>query len=76
VLSGAGERVSKMLKITSVESLFLTFPTLEDAIGELMRAGTAQRQMIQINLPSLDGGSLVLQSALFWRCRDHGRSRT
>src|SRR5438477_11580943 len=27
-------------------------------------------------LPSLDGGSLVLQSALFWRCRDHGRSRT
>ncbi len=41
VLSGASERVSKMLKITSVESLFLTFPTLEDAIGDLTRAGTA-----------------------------------
>ena len=41
VLSGASERVSKMLKITSVESLFLTFPTLEDAIGDLVRAGTA-----------------------------------
>ncbi len=35
VLSGASERV------TSVESLFLTFPTLEDAIGDLKRAGTA-----------------------------------
>ncbi len=41
VLSGASERVSKMLKITSVESLFLTFPTLEDAIGGLTQAGTA-----------------------------------
>src|SRR5213596_1390989 len=41
VLSGASERVSKMLKITSIESLFLTFPTLEDAIGDLKRAGTA-----------------------------------
>ena len=41
VLSGASERVSRMLKITSVESLFLTFPTLEDAIGDLKRAGTA-----------------------------------
>src|SRR6266516_1520945 len=41
VLSGTSERVSKMLKITSVESLFLTFPTLEDAIGDLTRAGTA-----------------------------------
>src|SRR5213078_621562 len=40
VLSGASERVSRMLKITSVESLFLTFPTLEDAIGDLKRAGT------------------------------------
>ena len=35
VLSGANERVSKMLKITSVDSLSLTFPTLEDAIGGL-----------------------------------------
>jgi len=41
VLSGANKRVSKMLKITSVESLFLTFPTLEDAIGDLTRAGAA-----------------------------------
>jgi len=41
VLSGTSERVSKMLKLTSVESLFLTFPTLEDAIGDLTRAGTA-----------------------------------
>src|SRR5206468_9967858 len=42
VLSGASERVSRMLKITSVESLFLTFPTLEDAISDLKRAGTAK----------------------------------
>ena len=41
VLSGVSERVSRMFKITNVESLFLTFPTLEDAIGGLTRAGTA-----------------------------------
>ena len=41
VLSGVSERVSKMLKITSVESLFLTFPTLEDAIGGLTGVGAA-----------------------------------
>src|SRR5438876_12391699 len=40
VLSGASERVSMMLIITSVESLFLTFPTLEDAIGDLQLAVT------------------------------------
>ena len=40
-LSGVSERVSKMLKITSVESLFLTFPTLEDAIDGLTGAGVA-----------------------------------
>jgi anti-sigma B factor antagonist len=39
VLSGISDRVSKMLKITNVDSLFLTFPTLEDAIGGL--TGTA-----------------------------------
>src|SRR5207244_12002443 len=33
VLSGASERVSKMLQITSVESLFLTFTSLDDAIA-------------------------------------------
>jgi anti-sigma B factor antagonist len=41
VLSGVSERVSRMFKITNVESLFLTFPTLEDAIGGLSRAGAA-----------------------------------
>ena len=41
VLSGVSERVLRMLKITRVESLFLTFPTLEDAIGGLTRAGAA-----------------------------------
>jgi len=30
-----------MFKITNVESLFLTFPTLEEAIGGLTRAGAA-----------------------------------
>src|SRR5207244_12463620 len=30
----------------------------------------------QINLPLLGAGSRSLQSAPFWRCRDHGRSRT
>jgi anti-sigma B factor antagonist len=41
ILAGLSDRVSKMLKITSLESLFLTFPTLEDAIGELTKAGAA-----------------------------------
>src|SRR5437016_3080279 len=41
VLSGVSERVLRMLKITNVESLFLTFPTLEDAIDGLTRAGVA-----------------------------------
>ncbi len=41
VLSGVSERVSRMFKITNVESLFLTFPTLEEAIGGLTRAGAA-----------------------------------
>jgi anti-sigma B factor antagonist len=41
VLSGVSERVSRMLKITNVESLFLTFSTLEEAIGGLGRAGAA-----------------------------------
>jgi anti-sigma B factor antagonist len=33
VLSGVSERVLRMLKITRVDSLFLTFQTLEDAIS-------------------------------------------
>src|SRR5438132_5247725 len=37
VLSGVSERVSRMFKIANVESLFLTFPTLEEAIGGLTR---------------------------------------
>jgi len=41
VLSGVSERVLRMLKITRVESLFLTFSTLENAIGGLTRAGVA-----------------------------------
>src|SRR5438128_12571319 len=41
VLAGVSERVSRMFKITNVESLFLTFPTLEEAIGGLTRAGAA-----------------------------------
>ena len=41
VLSGISERVANMLKITNVESLFLVFPTLEEAISSLTRAGAA-----------------------------------
>jgi anti-sigma B factor antagonist len=41
VLSGLSDRVAKMLKITSVESLFLTFPTLGDAVGGVTDAGAA-----------------------------------
>jgi anti-sigma B factor antagonist len=41
LLAGVSDRVSKMMKITSIESLFVTFPTLEDAIGALAQAGNA-----------------------------------
>jgi anti-anti-sigma factor len=35
VLSGVNERVSKLLEITRLESLFLIFPTLGDALQAL-----------------------------------------
>jgi len=41
ILSGVSERVLKMLQITRVESLFVTFPTLDDAIGGLSQGGAA-----------------------------------
>ncbi len=41
VLSGVNERVLKLLEITKVESLFLIFPTIDDAIVALTSAGHA-----------------------------------
>jgi hypothetical protein len=39
---GGGEsKIGGMLRMSGTESLFLTFPTLEDAIGGLTQAGTA-----------------------------------
>ena len=40
-LSGVCDQVSKTLKITKVESLFLLFPTLEDALTRLDEASNA-----------------------------------
>ena len=40
-LSGISDQVSKTLKITKVESLFLLFPTLEDALTGLDEASNA-----------------------------------
>ena len=41
LLAGLSDRVLKMMKITNIESLFVTFPTLEDAMGGLAQAGNA-----------------------------------
>ena len=41
LLAGVSNRVLKMLKITNIESLFVTFPTLEEALGGLSQAGNA-----------------------------------
>jgi anti-sigma B factor antagonist len=41
VLSGVNPRVLKLFEITKVESLFLIFPTLWDAIEALTTAGRA-----------------------------------
>jgi anti-sigma B factor antagonist len=49
VLSGVSERVLRMLKITRVESLFLTFPTLEDAIGGLAKHPVKKRSLCPRN---------------------------
>ena len=40
-LSGVNERVMKLFEITRVESLFLMFPTIDDAIAALTSAGNA-----------------------------------
>jgi len=40
-LSGVSDRVMKLFEITSVESLFLIFPTVDDAIAALTHAGQA-----------------------------------
>lgn len=41
VLSGVSHNVSKTLKITRVETLFLQFPTLEDALSQLSQTESA-----------------------------------
>ena len=40
-LSGVNDRVLKLFEITRVESLFLIFPTLDDAVAALTNAGQA-----------------------------------
>ena len=40
-LSGVNERVMKLFEITRVESLFLMFPTIDDALAALASAGHA-----------------------------------
>jgi len=40
-LSGVNERVMKLFEITRVESLFLVFPTADDAIAAFSSAGHA-----------------------------------
>jgi anti-sigma B factor antagonist len=41
VLTGVNERVAKLFEITRVESLFLMFPSLPDAIDALLNSGMA-----------------------------------
>ena len=41
ILSDISEREAKMLRITSVDKLFLAFQTLEGAIGKMTGAGAA-----------------------------------
>jgi anti-sigma B factor antagonist len=41
VLSGVNSRIIKLFEITRVDSLFLMFPTLDDAIEALGNAGNA-----------------------------------
>ena len=41
VLAGVSERVLKVMEITRIGPLFVTFPTLEDAIGGLAQTGNA-----------------------------------
>lgn len=41
VLSGVNERVSKLLEITKLDSLFLMFPTLNEALEALSKASRA-----------------------------------
>ena len=44
-LSGVSDQVSKTLKITKVESLFLLFPTLEDALTRLDQVSDARSRL-------------------------------
>lgn len=41
VLSGVNDRVLRLLEITKVESLFLMFPTIDEALAALTSAGQA-----------------------------------
>jgi len=41
VLTGVNDRVGKLFEITRVESLFLTFPSLPDALDALLKSGRA-----------------------------------
>jgi len=41
VLTGVNERVANLFQITKVEPLFLTFPSLEDALQALTTSGQA-----------------------------------
>ena len=41
VLTGANDRILKLFEITRVDSLFLMFPSLADAIEALSSSGTA-----------------------------------
>jgi len=40
-LCGVNERVARLFEITKVDSLFLIFPTLDDAVAALTNAGEA-----------------------------------
>jgi anti-sigma B factor antagonist len=40
-LTGINQRVLKVFEITKVESIFLMFPTVSDALEALTNAGTA-----------------------------------
>jgi anti-anti-sigma factor len=41
VLTGVNDRIAKLFEITRVESLFLTFPSLPDALDALLNSGSA-----------------------------------
>jgi anti-sigma B factor antagonist len=41
VLTGVNDRIAKLFEITRVESLFLMFPSLPDALDALLNSGSA-----------------------------------